>query len=217
MVLPKERRKNKRAGHETAVALESLEAGAPLVAKMFNFSRGGLYFESNSFISPGKEVFLGIAQSPYSRDPSAYECHRVKIKWMKELYDSPYRYGYGVEHRDAVECFSANGDQSDINGKVLQVERVDTRTDSRKHPRKALARPVYLSAQSRYFQGLIKDISRGGIFVETDDRFSVGQVIKLVIPETKFDKNIMIRGEIVRLSQAGVGIKFTGIYRHKKV
>ena len=216
MVLSKERRKNKRADHETAVALESLEADAPLVAKMFNFSRGGLYFESDSFISPGKEVFLGISQSPYSRDPSTYECHRVKIKWMKELYDSPYRYGYGVEHRDTVECFAVNGGESDINGKELQVERVDKRTDSRRHPRKTLARPVYLSAQSKYFQGLIRDISRGGIFVETDDRFSVGQVLKLVIPETKYDKNVMIRGEIVRLSQAGVGIKFTGIYRRKK-
>ena len=193
MVLPKERRKNKRADYETAVALESLEAGAPLVAKMFNFSRGGLYFESDSFISPGKEVFLGISKSPYSQDPSTYECHRVKVKWMKELYDSPYRYGYGVEHRDTVECLSVDADESDINGKVLQVERADKSADTRKHPRKALARPVYFVPGTKTVGELFSEMRAEGYLVSivvdeyggSSGIVSIDQLIEEIVGEVK--------------------------------
>lgn len=216
MTVFSERRKNKRTEHKTSIALESLDPGTSMVATMYNYSKGGFYFESDTFISPGKEIFIGIASSPYTAEANTYECHRVQVKWLKELYDSPYRYGYGVEHHDPVECTVANIIVNEQNeDDELQKEK-ESEMESRKHPRRPFPKPVYFSAHNRYYQGLIRDISRGGLFIQTADAISLGHEIHLVIPETKFDKNVMIRGRVVRLSPKGVAVKFTGLVKRKK-
>ena len=211
-----ERRKNKRNPHKTNISLESLDPGTSMVATMFNYSRGGLYFESDTFISPGTEIFIGISGSPYSSESTTYECHRVKVKWLKELYDSPYRYGYGVEHNDPVECSAASVIVAESDEDDHQKEEEESEMELRKHPRKSFTKPVYFSTDNRYYQGLIKDISRGGLFIQTDESFSLGNEIHLVIPNTKYDKNVMIKGKVVRMSQAGVGVKFTGLVKKEK-
>ena len=216
MTVISERRKNRRTEHKTTIALESLDPGTSMVAAMVNYSKGGLYFESDTFISPGKEIFIGIAGSPYASEPNTYECHRVQVKWLKELYNSPYRYGYGVEHHDSVECTSANiivteRDEDENLQKVKESEM-----ELRKHPRRPFSKPVYFSADNRYFQGLIRDISRGGLFIQTADSVSLGNEIHLVIPNTKFDKDVMIKGKVVRLSAKGVAVKFTGLVKRNK-
>jgi Tfp pilus assembly protein PilZ len=216
-----DRRKSDRSNYETAVALESLDANTSMVATMFNYSKEGLYFETDTFITPGKEIFIGIAKSPYSHGTSKYECHRVQVKWIKELYESSYRYGYGVKHHDPIECSQANiviTGNNEQNVDFENQEEADTETAQgmRKHPRKTFTRPVYFSTQNRYYQGRVKDISRGGMYVKTTDEFSIGQVLHLVIPETKYDKNVLIRGEVVRSSKSGMGIKFTGLLKRRK-
>jgi len=211
-----ERRKNRRAEHKSSIALESLDPGTSMVATMFNYSRGGFYFESDTFISPGKEIFIGISGSPYASESNTYECHRVQVKWLKELYNSPYRYGYGVEHRDSVECSATDiiVTEQDEDNHLQKVK--ESEMELRKHPRRSFSKPVYFSAHNRYYQGLIRDISRGGLFIQTSDSISLGREIHLVIPHTKFDKNVMIRGKVVRLTPKGVGVKFTGLVKQKR-
>ena len=215
MTVISERRKNKRIDHKASVALESLDPGTSMVATMYNYSKGGLYFESDTFISPGKEIFIGISGSPYTAESNTYECHRVEVKWLKELYNSPYRYGYGVEHHDSVECPSVNVivTEQDEDDNLQKVKESDM--ELRKHPRRSFPKPVYFSAHNRYYQGLIRDISRGGLFIQTTDSIALGHEIHLVIPHTKFDKNVMIRGKVVRLSPKGVAVKFTGLVKRK--
>ena len=216
MTVISERRKNKRNAHKTSIALESLDPGTSMVATMYNYSRGGLYFESDTFISPGKEIFIGISGSPYAAEFNTYECHRVQVKWLKELYNSPYRYGYGVEHHNPVECSAAAIVAAEPN-ESQQLQKVkESEMELRKHPRRSFSKPVYFSADNRYYQGLIRDISRGGLFIQTADSFALGNEIHLVIPDTKYDKNVMIKGRIVRSSPSGVAIKFTGLVKRKK-
>lgn len=215
-----DRRKSERSDYESAVALESLDADMSQMATMFNYSKEGLYFETDTFITPGKEIFIGIAKSPYSHGTRNYECHRVQVKWIKELYESSYRYGYGAKHHDPVECYEANiiitgNDEQISDSEIRETEERKSAQGMRKHPRKAFSKPVYISTKNRYYQGRVKNISRGGMFVSTNDKFDVGQVLHLVIPKTKYDKNVLIRGEIVRLSKSGMGIKFTGLLRRK--
>jgi hypothetical protein len=210
-----DRRKNKRTAHKTSVALESLDPGTSMVATMFNYSKSGLYFESDTFISPGKEIFIGISGSPYAPEANTYQCHRVQVKWLKELYNSPYRYGYGVEHHDPVECSAANIIVTETDEDDHLQKGKESEMELRKHPRRSFPKPVYFSADNRYYQGLIRDISRGGLFIQTADSISLGHEIHLVIPGTKFDKNVMIRGKVVRLSRKGVGVKFTGLIKRQ--
>ena len=54
----------------------------------------------------------------------------------------------------------------------------------------------------------IRDISRGGAFIETNLWFPIGKKIILTIPAKKARKVVRIQGWIVRCSEAGFGIKF---------
>lgn len=204
---------------ETAVALESLEDGPTAIATMYNYSKNGLYFESDTLLTPGRQVFLGIAKSPYTSEPNVYECHKVKIKWCKELYRSNYKYGYGVEHHDPpYECSEKMLDQ--VSGNATGPDSVAVhqghQKDARKHPRKKYSKPVYFASENQYYQGIIGNISRGGLFVETPADFNAGQSIRLIIPGTKYEKETMIKGRIVHVGEKGVGVKFTGLMRRKK-
>ena len=51
------------------------------------------------------------------------------------------------------------------------------------------------------------------MFIKTKESFSVGQIIRLVIPGTKIDNGAMLRGKVVRFDNKGVGVKFLNILR----
>ena len=84
-------------------------------------------------------------------------------------------------------------------------------TDSRKYPRKPYLKPVFFTSQNEYFQGVINNISRNGALIETKDNFSIGQIIRLVIPGTKIDNGVMLKAEVVRVNSSTVAVKFRSI------
>lgn len=214
--MKEERRQGRRYLFESAVALESLEADETSVATMYNYSKKGLYFESDDLITPGSEIFLGLAKSPYVTNPGTYECHRVTVKWSQELDRSAYKYGYGVQHNEPpkhcplglVERLAPRRPPSDR-------ETTAENKELRKHPRRQFPKPVVFATRNQYYQGTIGNISRGGAFISTKEGFALGQKIKMIIPDTKYEKDTLIKGRIVRLGPSGVGVKFTGIQKRK--
>ena len=83
--------------------------------------------------------------------------------------------------------------------------------DPRKYPRIAYVGPVvFKGKKQKYTKGLIINISRGGVFIETKNQCFLGQAIELVIPNKTIGKRIRIKGWIVRLSQTGIGVTFKG-------
>ena len=125
----------------------------------------------------------------------------AEILWIKRLTRSIYNYGYGAKH---------------IPGSYIQnSEDLAVKTELRKNERRRFCKSVILILVNDYYQGISKNISRGGIFIETRNRFSIGQMIKLVIPGTKIDKGVMLKGEVVRINPNGIGVKFTKLIRSK--
>ena len=61
---------------------------------MFNYSKGGFYFESDSVLNPGIQIYIGIKNSPYASLPDVLEYHRGEVVWRKEVKDSFFRFGY---------------------------------------------------------------------------------------------------------------------------
>ena len=96
-----EQRDTTRIKHKARILLENLPSGAHYKAKMYNYSRGGLYFESDYAPLPGTEIYIGIEKSPYDFGPDLY---RVKIRWRKELsgQESKYAFGVGVKYHYPV-------------------------------------------------------------------------------------------------------------------
>ncbi len=78
----------------------------------------------------------------------------------------------------------------------------------RKHPRKTSLIAADCSTHDVCFINFIKDISNGGVFIETNAPFYVNQEIKLTFSLPEVKDNIVVGGEVVRVDQHGIGVKF---------
>jgi hypothetical protein len=85
--------------------------------------------------------------------------------------------------------------------------------DLRRFARKPFRRATIFACQNSYYAGLTKNISKGGIFIETRDQFLPGQIITLVISRTKIVKGVMLKGEVVHLRRDGFGLKFLSLLK----
>jgi Tfp pilus assembly protein PilZ len=74
--------------------------------------------------------------------------------------------------------------------------------------RKTFERTISFFVQNRRYQAICKDISSGGIFIQTDEVFHLGQLVTLDIPFSNGDQSIQVPAEIVRVDQEGIGLKF---------
>ena len=195
-----EKRHHERLKHNTIITLETLQIGVYENNRMVNYSETGLYFMSDHFLLPGAEVFVLVENFPHSQTGS-YKCHQVKIKWGKKLKNSPYAYGYGAQYVDP------RNEQNSLETDSDQIK------DLRKYPRKDYAKPSIFGFENKSYDGLIKNISRNGCFIENREFLNIGQILELVIPGTIFTDSNMLQVEVVRLSPSGVGVNFKNIIK----
>jgi hypothetical protein len=57
-------------------------------------------------------------------------------------------------------------------------------------------------------KGVILDLSRSGLFIETDEHFSIGQEIIVNWTKSQDAKTIKVRGRIARVESNGIGVQF---------
>ena len=190
-----ENRKSTRINHTSSLQVKDLQSGKLHNARMFNYSRGGIYFESDSVLNPGMQVYIGIQNSPYASLPDVLEYRRAEIMWQRKLKRSFYRFGYGVKLG------------SSDNNQTLESNNTKRTKKSRKHPRKPYKQSTMFSTQNGIFEGTTKDISSSGVFVISKKAFEVGQTLTLAL-QYKDGKNVKINGEIVWTNDEGFGLKF---------
>ena len=134
-----ENRADVRLQHSARIVLENFEGGVMYEARMVNYSKKGLYFETDFYLAPGIVIFAGINDSPFASQSNVYECYRARIKWRKFLEDSVFDYGYGVEIQDRVD----------------RRRQLGKGADSRRHARKPCAIPTLIEAKKRRVRGEI--------------------------------------------------------------
>ena len=193
-----ENRDNARIKFKSPVTIENLKAGIIYQARMLNYSKYGLYFETDSLLRLGEEVFIGIEYSPYSDSKDTYECLRAKIMWRRELPTSYFKYGYGVRY--SIDYEKRRTKNSDL--KIVE--------DQRKHQRKPYSKPILYSTKNQLIRGLTKDISPAGVFIEADHVLHSGQTITLAVPLKKA-KTARIKGKVVWSNPDGFAVKFLKI------
>lgn len=80
--------------------------------------------------------------------------------------------------------------------------------DNREYPRKTCQTDVIYSDNSRLAQGMIVNISAGGLYLQPDSPFAVGQDVTLSFEHPFAEKQVKVNGKIVRSDQKGIGVKF---------
>jgi hypothetical protein len=92
-----------------------------------------------------------------------------------------------------------------------QLEKVPVRELSlgdRDGLRRIYDQTITFSTQDRQYTALCKDISNGGIFIQTADMFQLGQLVTLDIPFSNGKESIKVPAEIVRINADGIGLRF---------
>jgi hypothetical protein len=88
-----DRRASQRFVHEDGVMIENLDTATYTHGRMYNYSTGGLYFESDIAFQPGAKVRLDL-EKPDSLPGSD---HLIgSVKWCKEITAAVVLYDYGI-------------------------------------------------------------------------------------------------------------------------
>lgn len=203
-----ERRYHKRFKYEALISHDVSSNDIIHSGKMFNFSKGGLYFESDEPIFPDEEVFVGLATRSDPADQDTQLLFEVKIIWRQELKDSPYRFGYGGEFLNSSDSFLESPEVLNLEEQTSTGSEFVGEKDSRKYSRRVYNKPLHFICKRLKFTGLVANISRGGALIETEAKFSLGESIQLVVPAGKAGKDVLVKGWIVRICLRGVGVSF---------
>lgn len=84
--------------------------------------------------------------------------------------------------------------------------------DRRKHSRKACSLAAYFATWEGSFQSFVRNISHGGMFIQTRRVLPAGQQITVSLPPPANRKEMIeVTGEIVWSVPEGLGIKFTSV------
>ena len=193
-----ERREAIRIEHTSPLQIKDLRSGVIYEARMFDYSDGGIYFESDGVFEKGTPLYIGIHNSPYSPTSRVFEYFKGEVMWRKDLKSSLSKYGYGIQFA------------SELAGEKIYIDETKKSKESRKHPRKPLSQTVRFSTKKGLSKGITKNISASGAFIVTEEKLDPGQLLKLNL-FLKNGKTTEIIGQVVWISEEGFGLKFTKI------
>jgi len=89
-----------------------------------------------------------------------------------------------------------------------EIPGSDPQGGQRQYARKPYFMTVDYAVRDRCFRDFIKDISAGGVFIETHHLFPVGETISLSFMVPRYPVPVKIAGRIARVSPDGLGIEF---------
>ena len=109
-----------------------------------------------------------------------------------------------------MELILAMNDEQrlDLLNKLEELPTENLSLGDRSDVRKDFPRDISFSVQDREYKAICKDISSSGIFIQTDEVFSVGQTVILNIPFSDSSRELKVPAEIIRVSNNGIGLKF---------
>jgi PilZ domain len=84
-----------------------------------------------------------------------------------------------------------------------------TKEESRRHGRRPCYEGTHFMTRKRLHEGVIKNISKGGTYIEAEGFFFAGQEITVAGPFEDDGQEIKQKGAIVRFDGKGIGVKFT--------
>ena len=86
----------------------------------------------------------------------------------------------------------------------------------RQHFRKPVRMPVRYTNKAGLSNGVIRDISLGGVFILSRGAFSRGQSLSISFSSANFEKTVWIAGDVMRVTPEGIGVKFRSMNQMQK-
>ena len=207
MDLNSDHRIDKRYPYEAVIRHDNLLPGVFYAAKMYNLSQGGVYFESDQILYPGEKIYIAL-KNAVSSSKGLKDDVRIEIKWRQDLFGSAFQYGYGARFVDADNHLLKMIATAEIDKADDRENDMIPKKDPREHPRELYQKMISFTCKNLSYQGVIVNIGRGGAFIATENKFSLGQKIQIMIPGDKKFKPLRLKGWIVRMNHKGLAVKF---------
>jgi hypothetical protein len=188
----------KRISLTTPLQVTDLTSGDIFESKMLDYSENGISFASDGFFEKDTPLFFGILYPPDYVTSRILEYYKGTVMWRKDSKQSPLSYEYGIQ------LVSESGRQDST------AKDAKTTKESRNHPRRPFARPLRFGIEKDTYNGSTKNISASGIFIATNEKLKVGQLLQLNLPLKKGEM-VGIVGQIVWINDEGFGLKFRKI------
>ena len=188
----------KRISLTTPLQVTDLTSGDIFEAKMLDYSENGISFASDGFFEKDTPLFFGILYPPDYVTSRILEYYKGTVMWRKDSKQSPLSYEYGIQ-------LVSESSKQDSN-----VKDAKTTKESRNHPRRPFARPLRFGIEKDTYNGSAKNISASGVFIATNEKLKVGQLLQLNLPRKKGEM-VGIVGQIVWINDEGFGLKFIKI------
>ena len=84
-----------------------------------------------------------------------------------------------------------------------------SKDEKRKYPRRSILIDItYSSDQKRIFEDFVRNISAGGLFIETSLVTELGQKLTMTFSLPDSGDPIKVLGKIIRVDSGGIGVKF---------
>jgi hypothetical protein len=114
-MFPNDQRASQRFVYEVSLKIENCDSGTYTYGRMYNYSTGGIYFESDVAFQPGTQVRIDSAKPGKGlfSDPLT-----AVVKWCQEISSAVvlYDYGIGVEFDRLMNRSRRNGKFQVIQG-----------------------------------------------------------------------------------------------------
>jgi hypothetical protein len=188
-------RRVKRRAYSTPLQVMDLRSGEVYTAKTLDYSDTGISFASDGLFQKGTPLYFGILYPPDYFPSRVLEYYKGEVMWRKDFKQSPLSYAYGVQ------LVSGPGRQETDAGAKKTTEEL------RHHPRRPFFRSLRFGVEKDTYNGNTKNISASGVFIATDQKLKVGQLLHLNLPLKK-GKMVRTVGQIVWLNDEGFGLKF---------
>jgi Tfp pilus assembly protein PilZ len=91
---------------------------------------------------------------------------------------------------------------------IRTVNLDDNESFMRGNSRKICLIAVKCKVEDRSFKSYIIDISSVGVFIESNDRFPIGQKITMALKLPNYHEAFQLKGRIARSGSKGIGVKF---------
>jgi len=192
----------KRTAYTTPLQVKDLTSGDIYDAEMLDYSDGGISFASDASFEMGAPLYFGILYPPDYFSSRVFEYYKGEVVRRIDLKDSDFKYGYGVQL--TPESIRRKSGAKDTKAKE----------EKRNHPRRSFSTPLRFATRTKIFDGSTKNISTSGVFIASDEKLEIGQLIKLNLPLKK-GKMASTVGEIIWLNEEGFGLKFKEIKNKK--
>ena len=96
MNTPDEKRNELRYPYETPIIINEHRTDNCYSGRMYNFSKKGMYIETDLECRPGDEISIAVENPPCGSGPYL---HETQVKWSKELFEAVvlYRFACGIK------------------------------------------------------------------------------------------------------------------------